>query len=171
MPNVWLDYKIARIDGRTLDHDTLEHLRSLAVKRVLDGEKPSAVAKSLGFYRTSIYRWIRAHKKGGRAALRKRVHPGPKRKMTIKQETQVIRWMVGKDPRQYGFEFGLWTRKIVQTMIFERYHISLTLPAIGHLLTLLEITTQKPLRRAYERDEKAVADWKLKRFPHLLISP
>jgi hypothetical protein len=44
-----------KIDGRTLDHKTLEHLRIAACKRVLeDGEPPSVVAASLGFCRTSI---------------------------------------------------------------------------------------------------------------------
>ena len=43
-------------DGRTLDHTTLEEFRRLALRRVKDGEKPSAVVKSLGMNRTSIYR-------------------------------------------------------------------------------------------------------------------
>ena len=156
-----------KIDGRTLSHDTLEHLRKLAVRRVLAGERASDVAESLGFYRTSIYRWLRAHAKEGIKALAMRKHPGPERKLTDKQENQVVRWMVGKDPRQYGFEFGLWTRKIVQTMIQERFDVSLTLPSVGHLLTRLQITPQKPLRRAYERDEAAVEEWKNKRYPEL----
>ena len=156
-----------KIDGRTLSHDTLEHFRKLAVQRVLDGEKASDVAESLGFYRTSIYRWLRAHRKHGVKALDKRMHPGPERKLTEKQEDKVVQWMVGKDPRQYGFEFGLWTRKIVQTMIQDRFDVSLSLPSVGHLLTRLEITPQKPLRRAYERDEAAVEEWKNKRYPEL----
>jgi transposase len=156
-----------KIDGRTLSHNTLEHLRKLAVQRVFAGERASDVAQSLGFYRTSIYRWLRAHKKDGEKALAMRKHPGPERKLTDKQELQVVRWMVGKDPRQYGFEFGLWTRQIVQTMILERFGVSLTLPSVGHLLTRLEITPQKPLRRAYERDEAAVEAWKNKRYPEL----
>src|ERR1019366_5363156 len=41
-------------DGRTLDHGTLEEFRLLALRRVREGEKPSAVVKSLGMNRTSI---------------------------------------------------------------------------------------------------------------------
>jgi transposase len=156
-----------KIDGRTLSHDTLEHLRNLAVQRVLAGEQVSEVAESLGFYRTSLYRWLRAYKRGGVQALAQRKHPGPERKLTPKQEAQVVRWMVGKDPRQFGFEFGLWTRQIVQTMIQERFGVSLTLPSVGHLLARLEITPQKPLRRAYERDEAAVEEWKTQTYPRL----
>ena len=39
-------------DGRTLDHKTLEEMRRMAVHRVWEGEKPSAVIASLGFHRT-----------------------------------------------------------------------------------------------------------------------
>ena len=30
-----------------------------------------------------------------------------------KQKLKVRRWINGKDQRQWGFDFGLWTRKIV----------------------------------------------------------
>ena len=156
-----------RIDGRTLDHSTLEHLRHLAVQRVEDGERPSDVMQSLGFCRTSIYRWLRAYRKRGGAALASRKAKGPKPKLTPKQKLQVRRWIVGKDPRQYGFDFGLWTRRIVAEMIHERFAVILTLPSVGHLLTSLQITPQKPLRRAYERDEKAVEQWKCQTYPKL----
>jgi hypothetical protein len=52
-----------KIDGRTLDHGTSEHIRILAVRRVReDKEKPSEVIKSLGLCRTTIYRWLRMTK-------------------------------------------------------------------------------------------------------------
>jgi transposase len=156
-----------RIDGRSLDHRTLEHLRRLAVRRVRDGEKPSAVVKSLGFCRTSIYKWLRTYHRGGEAALASHKSDGPSPKLTESQRQTVRRWIVGKDPRQWGFDFGLWTRKIVQQMIVDRFAVSLALPSVGHLLTALEITPQKPLRRAYERDEAAVTKWKVETYPKL----
>lgn len=156
-----------RIDGRSLDHKTLEHLRRLAVRRVQAGERPSAVIASLGLYRTSIYKWMRAHRRRGEAALASRKSPGPTPKLTEAQKRKVRSWIVGKDPRQWGFDFGLWTRQIVQSMIQQRFDVSLTLPSVGHLLTSLDITPQKPLRRAYERDEAAVTKWKLETYPKL----
>jgi len=156
-----------RIDGRSLDHRTLEHLRRLAVQRVRDGEKPSAVVKSLGFCRTSIYKWLRSYRKGGAAALASHKSDGPTPKLTESQRQKVRSWIVGKDPRQWGFDFGLWTRKIVQQMLLDKFGVSLTLPSVGHLLTSLQITPQKPLRRAYERDEAAVTKWKEETYPTL----
>lgn len=158
---------MTKIDNRSLDHKVLEHMRLLAVERVLAGEKPSAVAQTFGIYRTSIYKWLRAHKKRGREALKGTTAQGPTPKLNEGQKKQVKRWIVGKDPRQYGFDYGLWTRSIIAEMIRERFKVSLTLPSVGRLLTSLEITPQKPLRRAYERDEKEIRQWKEQKYPEL----
>jgi transposase len=157
-----------KIDGRTLDHKTLEHLRIAACKRVLeDGELPSVVAASLGFCRTSIYPWLRCIEDEGWQALAEKIAEGPDCKLTERQRQRVKRWIVGKDPRQYGFEFGLWTRRIVQTMVREKFGIELCLTSVGKLLAQLELTPQKPLRRAYERDPVRIELWKAEEFPNL----
>ena len=142
-------------------------MRILAVDRVLAGEKPSVVAKSFGVYRTSIYKWLRAHKRRGREALQSTTAKGPTPKLSEAQKKRVRRWIVGKDPRQYGFDYGLWTRSIIAEMIQEKFKVSLTLPSVGRLLTSLDITPQKPLRRAYERDEQEIQKWKETKYPEL----
>ena len=155
-------------DGRKLDHKSLETLRLIAVRRVVDdGESPSEVMRSLGLCRTTIYPWLRKHKKKGKEALLMRKASGPKPKLSNKQRLQVRRWIIGKDPRQFGLDFGLWTRKIVAHLIKERFGITLKLTAVGRLLTSLNITPQKPLRRAYERDPEAVEQWVKERYPML----
>lgn len=159
---------MAKQDGRKLDHQSLETLRLLAVRRVVqDGERPSEVMRSLGLCRTAIYPWLRAYRRKGQAALLRRKACGPRPKLTAKQRQQVRRWIIGKDPRQYGFSFGLWTRQIVAQLIEEKFGIRLQLTAVGRLLARLEITPQKPLRRAYERDPKAVSQWLQRDYPRL----
>jgi transposase len=159
---------MAKIDGRTLNHKALEHIRILAVKRVLeDGEAPSDVMASLGLCRTTIYPWLRKYEDKGMEALVEKIAQGPEPKLTEKQGQQVKRWILGKDPRQYGFDFGLWSRRIVQALIQEKLGIELGLTAVGRLLASLEITPQKPLRRAYERDPAAVDLWVRKTYPKL----
>lgn len=156
------------IDGRTLDHKTLEHLRIAACKRVIeDGEKPSAVAASLGFCRTSIYPWLRRIEEEGWDALAEKIAEGPLPLLTEKQRQRVKRWIVGKDPRQYGVAFGLWTRRIVQTMIDDKFGIALCLSSVGKLLVQLEWTPQKPLRRASQRDPARIKLWTQEEYPEL----
>lgn len=159
---------MATIDGRKLDHKALEHMRILAVTRVVeDGEDPSEVMRSLGLCRTSIYPWLRKFHEAGWDALVERIAQGPEPKLDEKQRQQVKRWILGKDPRQYGFDFGLWTRRIVQTLIEDKMKVELGLTAVGRLLASLDITPQKPLRRAYERDPAAVDLWLKETYPTL----
>jgi len=159
---------MATIDGRTLDHNTLEHIRIQAVRRVIeDGESPSEVMRSYGLCRTTIYPWLRDFKDKGWEALAESIAQGPEPKLTDKQKQQVKRWILGKDPRQYGFDFGLWSRRIVQQLIQEKMGIEFCLTSVGKLLASMNITPQKPLRRAYERDPVAVALWEKETYPQL----
>ena len=134
-------------DGRGFDHGTLETIRLMAVERVRDGERPSSVVASYGFNRTTIYRWLNAAAKPGVGlrALRSRPATGRPRSLTPHQEQQVFRWINGRDPRQYGLDFGLWTRSLVAELIERKFGIRLGVTAVGELLAKLGLTPQKPL--------------------------
>ena len=149
-------------DGRKLDHQTLETIRFMAVERVREGEAPSAVIASYGFSRTSISRWMAAVSKPGVGvrALASRPAPGRPRRLTARQEQKVFRWINGNDPRQYGLDFGLWTRSVVSDLIERKFGIRLGLTAVGELLAKLNLTPQKPLQRAYQRDPEAIEKWR-----------
>jgi transposase len=154
-------------DGRTLDHKTLEEIRSMAVARVREGEKPARVIASFGFSRTVIYKWINAAAGRGRGlrALRARLATGRPRSLTPAQEAQIFRWVNGRDPRQYGLDFGLWTRQIVAMLIKQKFGVSLGVSAVGALLSKLGLTAQKPLQRAYQRDPEAIERWQHEVYP------
>jgi transposase len=156
-------------DGRTLDHKTLEEIRRMAVQRVWAGEKPSVVIASYGFSRQIIYKWLREAKGKGRGlrALRSRKATGRPRTLTAKQEQQLFRWINGKDPRQHGFDFGLWTRLVVRGLIADKFDANLGVTAVGKLLAKLGLTPQKPLKRAYERDPAAIEAWKNETYPSI----
>ena len=148
-------------DGRTFDHRTLEAIRFMAVERVRDGEPASEVIEAYGFNRTTIYKWIQAALRPGVGikALRSTKATGRPRSLTPTQEKRVFRWVNGRDPRQYGLDFGLWTRAVVCELIEKKFGIPLGLTAVGELLAKLGLTPQKPLQRAYQRDPEAIEKW------------
>ena len=154
-------------DGRSFDHRTLETIRLMAIERVREGERPSSVIASYGFCRTTIYKWLRAARRpgGGLRALRSTVATGRPRSLTSRQERQVFRWVNGRDPRQYGLDFGLWTRGVVADLIEQRFGMTLGLTAVGTLLARLGLTPQKPLQRAYQRDPEAIEAWQREKYP------
>ena len=69
------------------------------------------------------------------------------------------------DPRQYGLDFRLWTRSVVSDLIERKFGIRLGLTAVGELLAKLNLTPQKPLQRAYQRDPEAIEKWRRETYP------
>jgi len=154
-------------DARQLDHKTLEALRIRAVGRVQDGESPEVVGKALGLNRTTIYDWLAKYRSGGYHALKSRPTPGAKPKLDGKKLKWLFDTITQKNPRQMRFEFALWTREMVQELIWKKYNIKLSLKSIGNLLAQLGLTCQKPLYKAIQQDESLVQTWLKKVFPKI----
>ena len=156
-------------DGRKLDHGTLEEIRKMAIERVREGERPSTVIASYGFHRCVIYRWMKAAsgRGNGLRALASRKGTGRPRKLSAAQERQVFRWVNGKNPMQYAFDFGLWTRQIVRELVQQKFDVVLSLASIGAMLARLGLTPQKPLQRAYQRDPEAIEQWQRETYPSI----
>jgi transposase len=158
---------VMKRDGRSLDRRTQEAIRLMAIERIREGERPAEVIEAYGFNRTTVYKWIKAALRPGVGikALRSTKATGRPRSLTAKQEQQVFRWINGRDPRQYGLDFGLWTRAVVAELIEEQFGVRLCLTAVGELLARLGLTPQKPLQRAYQRDPQAIEKWQRETFP------
>lgn len=155
-------------DGRDLDRNTQEALRILACKRVSKGESVSSVMRSMGYNRTSYYRWQEEYQKHGESGLKRRTGSGSKPLVGVKYHQEIINLISEKDPRDYGYASGLWSRAIIADLISKKLKIKMSIRTVGDLLARIKITPQKPLRRAYERDEKEVLKWKEKTYPKVV---
>lgn len=109
---------------------------------------------------------IKIVRKGGDALVPK-PRPGRARSLSDFEAEEVKRWVICGDPRQYGFDFGLWTRQIIADLIKDRLGIPLGLTAVGDLLHRVGLTPQKPMRRAYERDDAEINQWKEETYPKI----
>jgi transposase len=145
-------------------------MRILAVQRMAEGEHPDDVAASFGMHRSWAYK-IRAQARGrgrGVRALLATKGTGRPRKLMQAQERQVLRWINGKNPMQYGFDFGLWTRNLVRELVQREFGVTLSLASIGAMLARLNLTPQKPLQRAYQRDPEAIERWQRETYPAIV---
>lgn len=161
---------VMKRDGRTHDRKTQEAIRLMAVERILEGEDVASVMASYGFCRTTAYKWLaKARGRGrGKRMLVARKGTGRPPKLTASQKRQVFRWINGKNPQQHGFDFGLWTRTIVRELVFKKFGVRLSVTSVGSVLAELNLTPQKPLERAYQRDPEAVERWQRETYPALV---
>ena len=155
-------------DARSLDHKTLEEMRRLAVKAVLAGERTASVADRLQVRQPTVCRWVATYRKLGDAGLASTTAPGPEPKLSEVQVNRLRRIIIGKDPRQLNFGAAFWTMRIVGSLIERMFHVVLHETTIARLLRRIGITPQKPIRRAFQRDEAECRTWMLEEFPRIV---
>jgi transposase len=67
----------------------------------------------------------------------------------------------------HGFLGEVWTRRRVAQLIKDEFAISYHPTHVGRLLRQIDWTPQRPIVRAAQRDEAAVAAWYNQRWPAL----
>lgn len=157
-------------DGRKLNQETQEELRIRCVKLVLSGKKHQEVAEIMGFTRQVITRWYGIYKKGGMKALKKKTRgrrQGNQRRLTQVQEKRIKQLIKDKTPDQLKLSFALWTRQAVKEIVEQEFAINLPIRTIGEYLKRWGYTPQKPLKRAYEQQPKAVQKWLNETYPEI----
>lgn len=159
--------EIKKLDGRKLDHKTLEAIRIRAVQSVQTGQSPEQVIAVLGMTRAIIYRWLAAYNAGGWNALQAKKLFGRPPKLGTSEVRWIYRTVVGKNPLQLKFRFALWTREMIRDLIKRKYGISMSAVSVGRLLVKLGLTCQRPLFRAYQQDPEAVNQWLKNEFPRI----
>jgi transposase len=125
------------------------------------------IARVLKVSRSSIFDWQKAYRAHGPGALKTKKTRGPKSKLSDGQLSQLCRLIVGNDPRQLSFGLALWTRGMIQELIFRQFGVRLSLVSVGKILEGLGLSPQRPLYRSYEQDPEKVRQWKEETFPQI----
>ena len=141
--------------------------RLSACEALENGVSVDDIVKVLKVSRASVFEWQKAYRAHGVESLRTKKTRGPKSKLDDGQMSQLYRLIVGVDPRQLSFGLALWTRGMIQELIFRQFGVRLSIVSVGNVLARLGMSPQRPLYRAYERDPEKVAEWKEKTFPQI----
>jgi transposase len=150
---------------RRIARRNLEEVRRKLVQAVRRGVHPEDAAIAHGVGRSTAFGWLRMAEDGGLEALAVKKAGGSEPKLSQKQVDQLVRWLVGRDPRQLQFDFALWTRDMIRTLIEREFGVSYTPQGVGKLLARLGFSPQRPLVRAYEADPVRVERWKTQEYP------
>lgn len=155
-------------DARHLSASAQEALRYRVVNAVENGMSKSEAARVFKVSRTAVHHWTKAAATEGAKALRARKRGRPKCSQLLPhQAATAVRLMEQKCPDQLGLPFYLWTRLAVQQFLAERFELSVSVWTVGRYLKRWGFTPQKPLRRAYEQDPKAVERWLETEYPEI----
>lgn len=105
---------------------------------------------------------LKLYEQGGASALkpkRRGRKAGTKRSLSVEQEQRVQKLICEKRPEQLKMNFALWTRGAVMELIRKEFGLDLSIRCVGNYLNRWGFTPQKPIKRAYEQQPKAVKKW------------
>ena len=132
------------------------------------GLRQTAAANTYGVSVRAVNKWVAIDKVGGLRALkpkRRGRRLGQGGRLRVVKRERIRRLIVGKLPDQLKLPFYLWTRAAVASLIAREYGITVSLVTVGRYLRAWGLSPQKPVRRAYERNDAAIARWLKQEYP------
>ena len=96
------------------------------------------------------------------ASQRWRRHRGSEaRQATLKELVSTF------DAEDYGFRGEVWTADRLRWLIKDQFDVSYHSAHVSRLARSLGLSSQRPTRRAIQRDEAAIEKWKESTWPEL----
>jgi transposase len=144
----------------------LERRRRRAVALVEQGEPRATVARVLGVHPKTLARWLRQARRPD--GLQAKPHLGPLPGLTDIQLQQLEQLLLD-GAKFHGWKNELWTAARVARLIERFFGRSYHPEHVRRILRQrLNWTSQKPRRRARERNDKEVERWVGDEFPRIL---
>jgi len=156
--------------GVKRDFVALEARRLRAARMFQQGESQAEIARVLGVHRQTVHRWSKQVEQEGRAALKKAGRAGRKPRLST-VDLQRIAQELKRGPEVLGYETSLWTAPRVADLIERECGIRYHPGHVWKILRQLGWSCQRPTGRALERNERAIAQWKRKRWPEIKKKP
>src|ERR1700687_5831520 len=144
----------------------LERRRRRAVQLVDAGESPSVVAQFLGVTPSTVHRWRRLSRQSDGLAAQPALGPKP---LLTDQQLASLEALLLEGAVAHGWPNHLWTSKRVAVMIQRHFGIWYHPDHVRRLLNQrLRWTSQKPQKRARERNLKEVERWIADDWPRII---
>lgn len=127
------------------------------MQAVTAGEPRRTVAKVLGVHYKTVARWVRAARTPGGVDAKPQSRPGPG---LSDADLGKLEGLLAKGAKAHGWHNELWTAARVARLIEEEFGLAYHPEHVRKILKhRLGWTSQKPRRKARERDDKEVARW------------
>ena len=159
-----------KIDGRKLTTEAQQQIRYAAIKLCKSGKTAASSAKILGINPSSVRKWCKSYNLEGYKGLiikKRGVSTGSNSRINLEQIQALKQILIEKTPDQFDFGFSLWTRQAIRDLIIKLWNVSVSLVTVGRYMKRLGFTPQKPIKRAYEQNPKAVRQWLQVDYPKI----
>lgn len=147
------------------DRRALERRRRAAGRLFDQGKIQAEVARRFRVSTAAACQWHAMWQKGA-DHLASQGPPGIDPKLS-KEKKRRFKRLILKGARSSGYDTDFWTLSRLKQTASRKLRVQIGQTSVWRVLIALGFSCQKPSLRARERDEDAIADWKLIRFPRL----
>ena len=146
------------------DLKALEARRRRGMRMLKRGDAQADIARELDVSRQTVSTWAKRLEEDPQAWRRRPLgKPGA---LTAADKSKLSKLLV-KGAVANGFPTELWTLARVGKLIAKEFGPAYSNVHVMRLLRELGFSCQKPEKRAIQRNEEAIAEWKAKRWPAL----
>lgn len=124
------------------------------------------IAHALGVTQGAVSQWLSRAKKEGREGLKTRPSPGAPARLSWELRAQIPR-LLARGAESFGFAGDVWTRERIASVLEAELGVRYQATQITRLLKACGWSRQKPILRATQRNEAAIAEWQEERLPAL----
>jgi transposase len=135
-----------------------------------EGWKAARIAEALGVTPGAVSQWFKKADEEGVEGLYARKAPGPKPRLSEEQLAQLPA-LLEQGAEAHGFRGEVWTCPRVAKVIEKELGVTYTQQQVGNILRQIGWSRQKPITRASQRDEVAIATWREETWPALKKKP
>lgn len=144
----------------------LERRRRRAMALLEEGYSQAEVARRVGCHPSSVLRWRRAKERAGPDGLKSKPVPGRPARLSSQQKERLLEYLL-EGAMEHGYRTDLWTTKRMAQLIERKFGVTYHRDHVGRLLHSLGWSHQKPKRRARQRNEALIEQWKREQWPRI----
>jgi transposase len=139
-------------------------LRAFELKK--RGWKQTQIADALGISEGAVSQWMKRAREEGVEGLRHKPPPGAPSRLSGEQRARLPE-LLERGAQAHGFRGEVWTCERVAVVIRKEFGVSYHPAHVSRVVRALGLSLHKPQRRAEQRDEEAIENWKEKKWPSL----
>ena len=148
----------------------LEQRRRKALGLLQENVSLHEVARRIGCHASSVMRWRDRSRAFGEEGLKVRSSPGRPSRLSQLQKKQLLEFLL-QGPGTFGWRTQVWTTSRIAQLIEKQFQVVYHPDHVGRILHALRWSHQKPDRRALERNEEAIQQWKNKSWKRIKKTP
>ena len=153
--------------------EVLSELRKKAVYAVVrNGLSQIKACKLFGFSPTSMSMYVRKYKQDGETSFnyeKRGVKPNTGSFLSNQEKEELTKLLLTTTPDEHNLKFALWNSKAIVELVLLKFKVTYSDRGMRDLLNKIGFSSQKPIKKAYQRDDNKVRQWLDVEYPKIKV--